>query len=279
MLNDLIKSIDRESKKLSKKLCLLPPASSEEIASLKAELEDKLGDVSTFELETLYSWHNGQSGPLGLMNDNRVFMTLKDALNTWAFYINPNNEYQEPYERNWFPIMSNGASDYLVMDIGSGALIAYWHDDEEREVEYTRLSDWAADVLQWIVQSSQETETGVEAFMDGVDPVRISVSLSFESRGKDLALAKRITPFVKLSLMEVVRTIGAGGSFVWNLNEAMNSLERSEDVISAKTAWGILCDQGLDPALFLRDNELGSEIAVDVEMLETLWEKCLKGVS
>lgn len=48
-------------------------------------------------------------------------------------------------------MLYNGAGDYLMYEAkghNKGKLLAYWHDDERRNVEYQSLREWAQQVLQ-----------------------------------------------------------------------------------------------------------------------------------
>src|SRR5690349_19897746 len=76
-------------------------------------------------------------------------MSVSQALSAWKFLSNPKSEISKPWSNTWLPIFTNGAGDYLVYESGGkkpGALIEYWHADEDRDVEFSSLLDWAADL-------------------------------------------------------------------------------------------------------------------------------------
>jgi hypothetical protein len=59
-------------------------------------------------------------------------------------------EEADGYETNWFPLLSNGAGDYLLYETAAGEqhgkLLAYWHDDDARIVVEPSLETWAEHV-------------------------------------------------------------------------------------------------------------------------------------
>jgi cell wall assembly regulator SMI1 len=57
----------------------------------------------------------------------------------------------EPGGRYWLPFLTNDSGDYVVIDAspqGSGELISYWHDWEDRSVEHKSMADWAAGLIE-----------------------------------------------------------------------------------------------------------------------------------
>ncbi len=102
-------------------------------------------------LITLYKWHNGQVRFHSLnQDDNRTFLPINEVIDAWKFLNNPMEEIREPWSKSWIPILYNGAGDYVVYETkGSdkGKLIEYWHDDEDRDIVYDSLDEWAEEVL------------------------------------------------------------------------------------------------------------------------------------
>jgi cell wall assembly regulator SMI1 len=53
-------------------------------------------------------------------------------------------DFEDPnwWLRAWVPFLSNGSGDHLCVDTRTGALIAFWHDWEDRRQEHASLEDW-----------------------------------------------------------------------------------------------------------------------------------------
>lgn len=127
---------------------LLPGATDEEFSSLEDQLSLSLPD----DLRALYRWRNGQHpSEFASFQDNRMFLSLrqisetKDTLDGMIGY-----DFDDPkwWRRGWIPFLSNGGGDYLCVDVSAedggapGQLIAFWHDDGDREVEFSSLTEW-----------------------------------------------------------------------------------------------------------------------------------------
>ena len=123
---------------------LQPGASEKQIAKL---VEICLrGNSIPDDLFILYRWHDGQTGYGSLnQNDNRTFMPIKEVIDTWSFLNDPMEDICEPISKSWLPITDNGGGDHLVYETegtNKGKILAYWHDDECRSVEYNSLKEW-----------------------------------------------------------------------------------------------------------------------------------------
>ncbi len=153
MLKDILDEIDTLLAKNYKHVF-----DSLQIGSTESELE--LLKIKCFsgeqvpqDLETLYKWHNGQTGYYSLnQEDNRTLLSISEVIEAWKFMNDPMEEILEPWSKSWIPILDNGAGDYIVYEsegIQTGKLISYWHDDEERWVEFENLESWAQAVLKY----------------------------------------------------------------------------------------------------------------------------------
>jgi len=149
-MNDLLIKIEEELKsnfdEVSNSLQI--SATDEQIGLLKNSLS--INDFPQ-ELEKLYKWHNGQVGFYSLnQDDNRTFLPLEEVVEAWKFLSDPMEDIQEPWSKSWIPILYNGSGDYLVYETrgnNKGALLGYWHDDEDRNVEYENLEMYLKEVL------------------------------------------------------------------------------------------------------------------------------------
>jgi len=276
-LQTLLGMIDLGLRSRQDRYELNPPATTEEIRGLSI-IQERIGISIPQELELWFSWHNGQNGGCPLMNeDNRLLLSTKSALEAWSFYSRPENDYLKPFEKTWFPLLSNGSGDYLVLELGkvnTGALIGYWHDDTDRPIEYSNLSDWANMVLSGLNSDTQK-KTSSAIFIEEIEPVETSIIVSYKTIGKDLPLSKKLEPFTKLSLMGAVKAISAGIPLVWDLAESASSIERSQDITCVKKVHALLEENSLSPVIELKNNGDGAKVKIDFDSLEVLRSKCL----
>ncbi|WP_445363551.1 SMI1/KNR4 family protein [Microbulbifer sp. ANSA003] len=104
------------------------------------------------DLELLYKWHNGQTGYGSLnQNDNRTFLPIDEVIDAWEFLNGSITDIQGLMSKSWIPIAYNGGGDYLVYESegeNAGMVIAYWHDNDSREIEYRGLQEWLTAALE-----------------------------------------------------------------------------------------------------------------------------------
>src|SRR5262245_31112603 len=128
---------------------LLPGASDEALQQLsRTGLQ---GRPLPADLAALLRWHNGQEWNAELSpKNNRRLLTVVEIIQEWSFFNDSSNDYLEPRSPSWVPILTNDSGDSVVYETDgprSGVLIAYWHDDPDRPLEYASLRDWAATLL------------------------------------------------------------------------------------------------------------------------------------
>ena len=108
------------------------------------------------DFRTFYKWRNGQStNYFKSIQENRIFLPLseisetKDMLDGMIGY-----DFEDPewWRTGWVPFLSNGGGDYLCLDLLAedggqpGQVISYWHDWEDRSVEYNSFQLWLSDL-------------------------------------------------------------------------------------------------------------------------------------
>lgn len=252
-----------------------PPASSVEIRKLSEAIEYSANMTIPEELRIWFHWHNGQdSNECLFLDDNRRFLSITESIEAWNFFLDSRNDFLVPYDPFWFPLQSNGRSDYLVYDLKSGNLIGYWHDDKEREIEYRSLTDWAKYAEAAPITSESTSQS---CLIENELPESLTVSISLQESIKNLALAKEIHTLTNSPLMEIVRKLsktGPDSTLVWELSSAVNSLERAQQVRIIKQVVTKLQDSGITPILTVTNSkeELDRVTQDDLDILES---KCL----
>ncbi len=283
----LFKDIDKEAMRVIPMLSLFKPASDKEISHLKREVESQLDQGFPIELETWFHWHNGQQGNVPLFhNDNRYLLTIDEALRAWQFILDPSNEFLEPFERFWFPIMGNGSGDYLVYVMSgrdTGRLVGYWHDDIDREIEYESLLDWARYVLRHFQGIHSSITIKTNRIIEQESPENLTIAVSCKLAGKNFKLSQGIKKITNESLMDIVRNLSEGfpsSVFIRDLSTSINSIERSRDVRKVQNVAKIMQEYGISPILTIRKNSedmknSNSYDTITMDDLEILKAKCL----
>lgn len=99
-----------------------------------------------------YRWRNGQEPTCtASFQDNRMFSSLEEvaeAKETLAGMIG--SDFEDPgwWRRGWLRFLANGSADYLCLDVTAeaggrpGQIVAFWHDWEDRSVEYNSFEEW-----------------------------------------------------------------------------------------------------------------------------------------
>ncbi len=148
------------AERLSRIDTLLKDADPDAFASLKPGASDAAlkplsdacfgGKKLPADLLAFFRWHDGQSKVESLSQDNnRTPMSAAEALAAWQYLSDPKAEITRSFAKTWLPIFTNGAGDYLTYESAGknpGALIGYWHTDEDRDVEYRSLTVWAIEL-------------------------------------------------------------------------------------------------------------------------------------
>lgn len=279
-LVNLLNDINSEALRVIPNLFLFQPASDEKISFLKKEVESQLNQNFPIELETWFRWHNGQQQSATLLqNENRYMLTIDEALKVWRFILDPNNEYLEPFEPFWFPIMGNGSGDYLVYvmagrDIGS--LVGYWHNDTDREIEYKSLHEWAQFVLCHLREIGSSIKKIPNNIIEQESPRNLTISVSCKMMEKNIELSQKIKKITNDSLMDIVRKLSEGFPVVIrDLSTSINSIERSRDVRKIQKVAKIMQEYGVSPILTIRRNNGENYETISIDAIEILKAKCL----
>lgn len=110
------------------------------------------------DFRALYRWRNGQAAnEFGSFQHNRMFSALEEIADTKEMLDEMiGADFKDPkwWRCGWVPFLSNGGGDHLCLDLitedGSnpGQLIAFWHDWEERSIEYPNFTVWLTELVQ-----------------------------------------------------------------------------------------------------------------------------------
>jgi cell wall assembly regulator SMI1 len=143
---------------------LRPGAKPAQLAKLAKSLAVP-DDVLAF-----FRWHDGQTKPARLQpDDNRTPLSIDRALSAWKFLGDPDEEIKQPWSKTWLPLLTNGAGDYLCVETaarGAGKLIAYFHDDKARPVQFASLAAWATSVVAELAKQKPLPPPGKRVVLD-----------------------------------------------------------------------------------------------------------------
>ena len=156
MIDDLILRMDKwlRDNRADYYTSLLPGTTDEAIAEFEESFSLRLPD----DFRTLYRWRNGQpANEVASLQGNRMFASLREVSETKDMLDGMiGHDFEDPkwWRRSWVPFLANGGGDHLCVDLAAedggkpGQLLAFWHDDAERNVEHLSLVDWLRDLVQ-----------------------------------------------------------------------------------------------------------------------------------
>lgn len=131
---------------------LQPGVSDEQLNRFEQQFSVKLPAA----FRELYRWKNGQPNSCSdSFVENRMFTPLEDMAETKKeldAMIGTDFEDPTTWRRGWIPFLSNGGGDHLCLDMGAedggaiGQLIAYWHADEDRPIEFPSTEAWLQEI-------------------------------------------------------------------------------------------------------------------------------------
>lgn len=133
---------------------LRPGATAESLSAFEQRFAIELPPA----FRALYMWRDGQdSNEFASLQDNRMFSSLKDIADTKEMLDGMIGfDFDDPrwWRRGWVPFLSNGGGDHLCLDLAAddggqpGQVIAFWHDWEDRSVEYSSFREWLAGLVE-----------------------------------------------------------------------------------------------------------------------------------
>jgi len=116
------------------------------------DFESRLGLKLPESFHALYLWKDGQEEScFESLHGNRMFMSLANIIETKQTLDGMiGTDFEEPswWRRGWVPFLGNGGGDHLCLDLfaedsgAAGQLIAFWHEDPDRPIEFPNLDAW-----------------------------------------------------------------------------------------------------------------------------------------
>ena len=164
MVDELLLRMDRwlSEQRADYYSSLLPGASE----SLLADFEDRFSLRLPEDFRALYRWRNGQArNEFASLQENWGFSpleTIAQAKTTLDEMIG--HDFDDPgwWRRGWVPFLANGGGDHLCLDLDAesgatfGHVICFWHDDEDRDVEFQSVADWLRELVTSMESGSLE---------------------------------------------------------------------------------------------------------------------------
>ncbi len=134
-----------------------------------AEFEKELGEPLPASLRELFAWQGGRT--LDSFFENQCLLGLDEARGVREGTLGFIKKYKMPpgyWSEKWVPFLSNGAGDYLCVDLGGafggrpGQLVDYFHDSDDRLLLWPSLDAF----LEYIVVALEHGELEIDA--DGI---------------------------------------------------------------------------------------------------------------
>ena len=136
-----------------------PGATEPEIGKLLSECNVSEADLGN--LLVLFQWHNGQSKDVTFLPEEKLsLLSIDDSIEAWRFLC---AESDDLWPQSCIPFLY-GSGDYLGYETkgeDSHKILGFWHADEELEVEYDSLQEWAEEALDELAE--YEKPQGTEA--------------------------------------------------------------------------------------------------------------------
>ncbi|MBN1203611.1 MAG: SMI1/KNR4 family protein [Myxococcaceae bacterium] len=131
-----------------------------------ARLEKELGEPLPASLRELFAWQGGRT--LDSFFENQYLLGLAEARGVREGTLQFIKKYKMPpgyWSEKWVPLLSNGAGDYLCVDLGGafggrpGQLVDYFHDSDDRLLLWPSLDAF----LEYIVVALEHGELKIDA--------------------------------------------------------------------------------------------------------------------
>jgi predicted DNA-binding WGR domain protein/cell wall assembly regulator SMI1 len=132
---------------------LLRGASPEDLDAFEKKFQLQL----TSGFRELYQWRNGQDPNYSAsLQNNWMFSRLEDLSDSKEMLDGMIGfDFEDPkwWRRGWVPFLSNGGGDHLCLDLTAedggapGQLLTFYHDSEERTVDYPSLQAWLTELV------------------------------------------------------------------------------------------------------------------------------------
>jgi cell wall assembly regulator SMI1 len=118
-----------------------------------SEFENLLGFGVPQSFKDLYMWRDGQAiNSYKALQFNLSFMNIKQIKYYWAVLndLLDTGEFDLTnwWHREWIPFLDNGGGDHLCIDMSGvftgtkGQIIEFWHDSDDRSIQYPSLEKW-----------------------------------------------------------------------------------------------------------------------------------------
>ncbi|THF70812.1 SMI1/KNR4 family protein [Deinococcus sp. Arct2-2] len=116
---------------------LTPPITADQLVALRAAFPLPLSE----DFLTLYSRHDGF--PHWLILEDTWHLLDSEMIS--ELYRENQDVFDdiiatEPWRAEWLPLLSNGAGDYLLLDLKTREVGSYFHEGGEYEVAYSDLA-------------------------------------------------------------------------------------------------------------------------------------------
>ena len=135
---------------------LQPPADDIDLDQFENRFSIKLPT----EFRSLYKWRNGQdllANNFDVLVGNQSLMPLENIADTKEMLDGMIGfDFEDPkwWRRGWIPFLANGGGDHLCLDIAAedggqpGQLISFWHDWDQRSVEFPNITGWLTKLVE-----------------------------------------------------------------------------------------------------------------------------------
>lgn len=177
----------------------------------QARVLDDLGqalglDAVPNDLRTLFGWHNGQVPNAPPIEGNRVLLSVEAAVEAWRFLNDPQEDHPNPVDRNWLPILYNGAGDYVVFETVTHQLLEYWHDESSTAVAWPNLAAWVVSAVSKIPTGEPDSHDNALQSLKEIPGMFVAV-VQADASSIDTSTLRDLRDALQLPLLEMKRLI------------------------------------------------------------------------
>jgi len=128
--------------------CLQPGVTDATLDAFESRFVLRLPEA----FRAFYKWRNGQAPSCyDSLQDNRMFSPLEEVAASKEILDGMiGSDFDDPrwWRRGWVPFLANGGGDHLCLDMEAeddsipGQVVAFWHDWEDRTIEFPNFEAW-----------------------------------------------------------------------------------------------------------------------------------------
>lgn len=158
------------------------------------------------DLIILFGWHDGQFPAAPPFEGNRALLSLEAAIDAWRFLNDPQEDHSNPVDRNWLPLLYNGAGDYVLYDTVAHQLLDYRHDESSTSVAWPNLAAWVRAIASEVSAAAPEPHDDALLHLKRM-PATFTAIVRADTSSLDSSTLRELRELLHLPLVEMKRML------------------------------------------------------------------------